>query len=214
MLTRTATSGTKTGRRFIGAVGMLLGASTLPPAAGADSADAFPAGAPLYAYFHEPAGGARSAPRPDNPDAHLSGPFRALTAPHRTVASSAPGLDAPVDAPVSELLARLHRAFGRDLVLSGEAALRADRAVLFGNSDAFLQTKMRFALGKEQRGFVYADMGAADSALKWQGLAGIHARADVDLAGGWRHVTYRFSPGNGFDSLDFNGPYLGATLAW
>ena len=191
---------------------MLLGASALSPAAGADSVDAFPAGAPLYAYFHEPAGGARSAPRPDNSAAHLRGQFRALAAPHRPVAGSAPSLDAPVDAPVSELRARLHCAFGGDLVLSGEAAL--DRAVLFGNADAFVQTKMRFALGREQRGFVYADMGAADSALKWQGLAGIHARADVDLVGGWRHVTYRFSPGNGFDSLDFNGPFLGATLAW
>lgn len=214
MLTRRAASGTKTGHWPVAAIGMLLGASTLPPAAGADSADAFPAGAPLYAYFHQLAGGARSAPRPDNSDAHLSGQFRALSAPHRPVAGSAPSLDAPVDAPVSELLARLHCAFGRDLVLSGQTALRGARAVLFGNSDAFVQTQMRFALGKEQRGFVYADMGAADSALKWQGLAGIHARADVDLVGGWRHVTYRFSPGNGFDSLDFNGPFLGATLAW
>jgi hypothetical protein len=73
---------------------------------------------------------------------------------------------------------------------------------------------MPLALGSEQRAFVYADMGASDSALKWQGLAGIHAREDVDLVGGWRHVTYHFSPGNGFDSLDFNGPFLGATLAW
>jgi hypothetical protein len=61
---------------------------------------------------------------------------------------------------------------------------------------------------------VYADMGARDSALKWQGLAGIRGGHGVDLLGGWRHITYRFSPGTGFDLLDFSGPYLGATLAW
>jgi len=192
---------------------MLLGASTLSPAAGADYADASSTGTLLYAYFREPAGEARSAPRPDNLNAHLSGQFRALTAPHRP--GSAPSLAAPVDAPASELLARLHYAFGRaPLAPSGEGVLRADRAVLFGNADAFVRTKMPLALGNEQRAFVYADMGAMDSALKWQGLAGVHAREDVDLVGGWRHVTYHFNPGNGFDSLDFNGPFLGATLAW
>ena len=212
MLTRRATSGTKTGHWSVAVAGMLLNASTLAPAAGAENADASAPGTPLYAYFREPAGDARSAPRPDNLEAHVSGQFRARTAPHRPGAP--PSLDAPVDAPVSELLARLHSAFGRALVSSREAVLRADRAVLFGNSDAFVRTKMPLALGNEQRAFVYADMGATDSALKWQGLAGIHAREDVDVVGGWRHVTYHFSPGSGFDSLDFNGPFLGATLAW
>jgi len=212
MLTRRAASGTKTGHWSVAVVGMLLGASTLSPAAGADYADASSSGTLLYAYFREPEGEARSAPRPYNLDVHLSGQLRALTAPHRP--GSAPSLAAPVDAPVSELLARLHSAFGRALVASGEAVLRTDRAVLFGNADAFVRTKMPLALGEQQRAFVYADMGATDSALKWQGLAGIHAREDVDLVGGWRHVTYHFSPGNGVDSLDFNGPFLGATLAW
>jgi len=211
MLTRRATYGAKTGDWSIAVVGMLLGASTLAAAAGADYAAASPTATLLYAYFREPAGDTRSAPRPDNLDAYLSGQFRALA---RHPPGSAPSLAAPVDAPVSDLVARLHSAFGSALVPLGESVLRADRAVLFGNSDAFVRTKMPLALGNEQRAFVYADMGAADSALKWQGLAGIHAREDVDLVGGWRHVTYHFSPGNGFDSLDFNGPFLGATLAW
>jgi hypothetical protein len=56
-------------------------------------------------------------------------------------------------------------------------------------------------------------MGAADSALKWQGLAGIRSHG-LDVLCGWRHVTYHFSPGRGLDSLDFDGPFLGATLVW
>jgi hypothetical protein len=57
-------------------------------------------------------------------------------------------------------------------------------------------------------------MGAADSALRWQGLAGVRSARGVDLLGGWRHVPCRFSPGRGLDSLEFDGPFLGATLAW
>ena len=70
------------------------------------------------------------------------------------------------------------------------------------------------ALGRNWLGFLYVDLGAGDSALRWQGLAGIQGGHGFDLLGGWRRVTYRFSPGMGFDSLDFNGPFVGATFAW
>jgi hypothetical protein len=81
------------------------------------------------------------------------------------------------------------------------------------NSDAVIRTKLRLTPGKEQFVFVYADMGARDNALKWQALAGLRGGHGVDLLGGWRHVSYGDNAG-GFDLVDFNGPYLGATLAW
>jgi hypothetical protein len=130
------------------------------------------------------------------------------------VAGLAPGVSASVDASVSDLLSRLHYAFGSDPGLSNERARQGEGEVLLRNADAFVRALLPLTLGKEWPGFVYADMGAADSALRWQGLAGIHGGHGVDLLGGWRHVTYHFSPGRGFDSLDFNGPFLGATLAW
>ena len=105
----------------------------------------------------------------------------------------------------SDLLARFRHAY-RAPQDEGEVTLQ--------NSDAFLRANMRLTLGNEWRGFVYADIGATDSELRWQGLAGMHHRLGVDLLGGWRHVTYRFSPGRGFDSLEFKGPFLGASLAW
>jgi hypothetical protein len=214
------------------------------PAAGADSADALPADASLYGYFREARGGAsvsaqRTAnfdeirPRTDDP-AHVSfngeaaqpagltagvtarvrEQARALAAQYRPVAGSAPGLSAPVDGSQSDLLARLHYAFGSDLGLSNDRARQGEREGVLRNSDAFVRAKARLTLGREWFGFVYADMGAADSALRWQGLAGIRGGHGVDLLGGWRHVTYHFSPGRGFDSLDFDGPFLGAMLAW
>jgi hypothetical protein len=172
------------------ALGMFLCASAqTTPAAGADSADA--AGAPQYGYFREARGGGAQ---------YLPG------------ARSAPG--APVDAAPSDFLARLHYAFGSFLGLSSERARQGEREVLLRNSDALVRAKVRLTLGKEWLGFVYADMGAVDSAVKWQGLAGVRGGHGVELLGGWRHVTYHFSPDRGFDSLDFNGPFLGATLAW
>jgi hypothetical protein len=245
MLIHKSTPATNPGRMSATALGMLLCASAhITPAAAAEFADTWPAGAPLYGYFREARGGALvPAQRTANFDqirhgtddpAHISfdgeaaqpasltagatarvrGQARALVAQFRPVAGSAAGLSAPVDASLSDLLARLHYAFGSELGLSSDRARQGEREVLVRNPDAFVRAKVRLSLGKEWLGFVYADMGAVDSALKWQGLAGIPCGHGVDLLGGWRHVTYHFSPGQGFDSLDFNGPFLGATLAW
>lgn len=242
MLTRKSTPARKTRRMSAAALGMLLCASApATPAAGADSADALAAGAPLYGYFREPRGGA-SVPaqrivnlaqirhRTDDA-AHVSFdgeatrltagapacvPVQApaLAAQYPSVAGSTLGLSAPVDATLSDLLTRLHYAFGGDLRLSSDRARQGEREVLLRNSDALVRGNIRLTLGKRWPVFMYADIGAADSTLKWQGLAGIRSSHGLELFGGWRHVTYHFSPGRGFDSLDFDGPFLGATLAW
>lgn len=223
---------------------LLCASAHITPAAGAELAGALPAGVPLYGYFREARGvafvpaqlttefdqirhgtddpayvsfdseAAQSAGVTTAATARVDGWARAPVARSRPVTGSAPDLGVPVDASLSDLLARLHYAFGSDLGLSSDRARQGEREVLVRNSDAFVRAKVRLSLGKEWLGFVYADMGAADSALKWQALAGMPCGQGVDLLGGWRHVTYHFSPGQGFDSLDFNGPFLGATLAW
>jgi hypothetical protein len=191
MSIRTATSGTKIGPMFAVVLGVLMCVvARAAPAIGVDSTDALPTGAALY------------------------GQVRALAARDRLLAGSAPGFSAAADASLSDLMVRLHYAFGSDPRLSSNRAQPDEREILLKNSDAFVRTKVRLTVGKEWHGFLYADMGASDSALKWQSVAGIRAGHGVDLLGGWRHVTYHFSPGMGFDSLDFNGPFFGATLAW
>ena len=224
------------------AVGMLLCASApTTPAAGADSADALVAGAPRYGYLSERRGGA-SVParrivslaqirRRTNDATHVSFdgaaagltasappcfPVQvpALAAQYPSVAGSTLGLRAPVHAIPSDLLTRLPYAFGDDLGLSSDRARQGEREVLLRNSDALVRGSIRLTPGKRWNVFMYADMGAADSVLKWQGLAGIRSSNGLDLLGGWRHITYHFSPGRGFDSLDFDGPFLGATFAW
>jgi hypothetical protein len=118
---------------------------------------------------------------------------------YRSLAGT-PGIDRRLDESLSHFLARPPE--------------QRDLEVLLRNSDALVRATVRMNLGREWLGFVYADMGATGSAVRWQGLAGVHGARGLDVLGGWRRVTYRFSPGAGLDSLDFDGPFLGATFAW
>jgi len=167
------------------------------------------AGGPLYAYLREARSGAYLPHHRIN-----SIDETRRRAQYRPLAESASPPGAPIDASASDLLARLHYAFSRDPGVSSDRGYQDDGEVSLKNSDAFIRTKVQLAQSREWRGFVYADIGATDSEVRWQGLAGVHGRLGVDLLGGWRHVTYRFSPGRGLDSLDFNGPFLGAAMAW
>jgi len=193
MLSRRSTTARRTGGIAAVALALLLCISAhITSAVAADSGYALADATSLFGYFRE----ARVA------------------APARTVGGAANGLSAALDASRSDLKARLHYAFGSDAGLASERTLQAEREILLRNSDAFVRAKLRVTVARDWRGFVYADMGATDSALKWQGLAGIRDGRGLELLGGWRHVTYHFSPGMGLDSLDFAGPFLGATLAW
>jgi hypothetical protein len=241
MLTHETTPATKTVRVSTAALAVLLWASAhTTPAGAADSANTSPADASLYGYLREardPSLLQRTA-RLDEIRRHtdelvrisfdgepqstglpagairIRGQIHTLAAQYHSLVGSVSGASAPVDASSSDLLARLKHGFRSDAGLSSDRTHQGEREVLLTNSDALIRARVRLTLGKEQLGFVYADLGARDSALKWQGLAGIRGGHGVDLLGGWRHVTYRFSPDIGFDLLDFNGPYLGATLAW
>ena len=203
MLTPKSTPAVKTGRMSAAALGMLLYAGAHnTQAAGADSADASPAGTLLYGHYREARGiaAAQAQRTVDFND------IRRATADRVHIYFDG-GAAHPAD------LAGLHNASG-DLALSSNRATQGEPEVPLRNSDAFVRAKVRLTLGKNWLGFVYADVGAAGSALKWQGLAGIRSGRGVDLFGGWRHITYHFSPGMGFDSLDFKGPFFGGTLAW
>jgi hypothetical protein len=113
---------------------------------------------------------------------------------------------APPDQPNSH-------ASGMDLRLPGIPARQSDHEILLRNTDALVGARLWLTPGTREPAFVYVDVGATDSSVRWQGLAGIHGGHGIDLLGGWRHVTRHYTPGLGFDSLDFDGPFLGATLA-
>ena len=93
------------------------------------------------------------------------------------------------------------------------AGIRRRDEVLLSNADAIVGARWWLTPGSATPAFVYADVGATNSALRWQGFAGIHGGHGIDLVGGWRRVTYHYAPGLGVDSLDFDGPFLGAMVS-
>jgi hypothetical protein len=193
MLSRKSiTAGKNAGVGAAALILLLCASAHTTSAVAADSGYALTDATPWYGYFRE----ARVA------------------APARAVGGATNGLGAALDTSQSDLKARLQHAFGRDAGPASDRTRQAEREVLLRNSDAFVRAKLGVTGVRDWRGFVYADMGAADSAVKWQGLAGLRDGHGLELLGGWRHVTYHFSPGMGLDSLDFTGPFLGATLAW
>jgi hypothetical protein len=203
MLTSKPTTAMKKECITAAALGMLLSASAhATRAAGVDAADVLLANTALYGV---PAGVSSDGEMPQStgltasPTTRVRVSLPVAAAQYRSLAGT-PGSDPRLDESLSHFLARLPE--------------RRDLVVLLRNSDALVRATVRMNLGREWLGFVYADMGATDSAVRWQGLAGIHGGRGLDVLGGWRRVTYRFSPGAGLDSLDFDGPFLGATFAW
>jgi len=87
------------------------------------------------------------------------------------------------------------------------------REVFLRNSDPLVRAKLRVSLGREWL-FVYADMGGGSSTLRWQSLVGIRVGQRAHLLAGWRGMTYYLSPGGDFNSLDIDGPFIGAQRAW
>lgn len=213
-MVRKSTPATKTGHVSAAALGILLCAIAHPTtAAGGDSPDALFRGAAPHGYFCGARSGASLSTRwTNNFDEICRCPEEST---HICLDGEAVQPASPTAyAGGQDLLTRLHYVFGSDVGLSSDRARQEQSEVLLKNSNAFVRAKIPVTLGREWRGFVYVDVGAADSALRWQGLVGIRGGHGVDVLGGWRHVTYHFNAGSGFDSLDFDGPFLGATLTW
>jgi hypothetical protein len=93
----------------------------------------------------------------------------------------------------------------------GSAEARPD------NWDGVAGAKGRVALGRSGRFYVpfYIDIGAGQSDLTWQGLAGIaYAFRHVDIVAIWRYLDYELKPDARVESLEFKGPAAGVTFHW
>lgn len=83
------------------------------------------------------------------------------------------------------------------------------------NWDAIVGVKGRATFGAEGNWYVpyYLDVGTGDSDLTWQGMAGLGYRfGSVDVTGVWRYLAYDFGNHTPIQSINFNGPALGATF--
>jgi opacity protein-like surface antigen len=61
----------------------------------------------------------------------------------------------------------------------------------------------------------YIDVGAGDSDLTWQVVAGVsYAFGWGELSAGWRYLDYDLKDGSPIKDLNFNGAMIGATFRW
>ncbi len=85
------------------------------------------------------------------------------------------------------------------------------------NIDGIVGLKGRVAIGKDLKWFVpyYGDIGTGNSQLTWQAMAGLgYAFHWGEIIGGWRYLDYQFKSDSKIDSMNMNGPMLGAAFRW
>jgi len=81
--------------------------------------------------------------------------------------------------------------------------------------DAIVGVKGRAAFGREHSWYVpyYLDVGAGESNLTWQAMAGLgYSFGSVDVTGVWRYLDYDLGDSTPIKSIDFSGPALGVTF--
>jgi hypothetical protein len=85
------------------------------------------------------------------------------------------------------------------------------------NWDAIIGLRGRFAFGAKNAWFVpyYFDIGAGDSDLTWQGIAGLgYAFHWGEVVAAWRYLYYDLSSDEPIKDMNFSGPAIGVTFRW
>jgi hypothetical protein len=85
------------------------------------------------------------------------------------------------------------------------------------NWDAIVGVKGRYNFGPSREWFVpyYVDVGAGESDLTWQGVAGIgYAFKWGEIVAAYRYLDYNLKSGKRIESLNFSGPAIGVAFRW
>ena len=85
------------------------------------------------------------------------------------------------------------------------------------NWDAIIGLKGRFAFGVQNAWFVpyYLDVGAGNSDLTWQGIAGLgYAFRWCEVVAAWRYLYYDLPSDKAIKDMSFSGPAIGVTFRW
>ena len=81
--------------------------------------------------------------------------------------------------------------------------------------DAIVGIKGRYFLGAERKWFLpyYVDVGTGQSDLTWQVNAGVgYTFHWGSMFATWRYLDYEFQSGDALQSMDMNGPLIGAAF--
>ena len=92
-----------------------------------------------------------------------------------------------------------------------------ERTTGVNNWDAIIGLKGRATFGDEQHWFVpyYLDVGAGESSLTWQAMAGLgYTFKWGDVMVSWRHIDYDMKSGKAIESVSFDGPDVAVAFRW
>jgi len=87
----------------------------------------------------------------------------------------------------------------------------------FKNWDALIGLRGRFAFCAQNAWFVpyYVDVGAGDSDLTWQGMAGLgYAFHWGEIEAAWRYLYYNLPSDKAIEDMNLSGPVIGVTFRW
>lgn len=83
--------------------------------------------------------------------------------------------------------------------------------------DAIIGVKGNYSFGAERQWFVpfYFDIGTGQSDLTYQIVGGIGYRYKWgEVVAAWRYLDYNLKSGKPIETMNFNGPMIGATWRW
>ena len=61
----------------------------------------------------------------------------------------------------------------------------------------------------------YLDVGTGETQSTWQGMVGVgYEYSWGSVMAAWRYTGFQMKSGSAIESMNFNGPLLGATFRW
>jgi hypothetical protein len=133
------------------------------------------------------------------------------------VASGARTLDLLAGARLLDIESRLAWTITGDVDSVPVLDRAGDRRTQLQNVDAILGCKGRIRFGERQSWFVpyYLDLGAGESDLTWQAMAGIgYSLGWGDVLAAWRYLDYDMVPGTPIKEMTFEGPAVAVSFRW
>jgi hypothetical protein len=140
----------------------------------------------------------------------LAGNYRAVSSPEM-------GVDIFAGARLIDLKQKLGWEFSADVGPFTGPGRQGSSQVKLDNWDGVVGAKGRLYFGANRQWFLpyYLDVGAGESHLTWQGIAGVgYVFNWGELIATWRYLDYDFKSGKKIESLNFNGPALGVAFRW
>jgi hypothetical protein len=140
----------------------------------------------------------------------LAGNYRAMAAPEAT-------FDVFAGARLLSIKERLGWEFSDSVGPVVGAGRTGSSEAKLDNWDGIVGVKGRLTFGSQREWFVpyYVDVGAGESDLTWQGIAGVgYAFRWGEVIASWRYLDYNLKSSQRIESVNFNGPVIGVAFRW